>query len=320
MEQKYGNQTLAEIYLYEALKLDPYNAYVCHTLSNLEMRNNNIKRAREILTPVFEKKPTSAICTSLADLERQEGNIDKAKDVLVYGLKKCRSEKSKMLLALAWLEEEAYNNPQEAYKLIDLAIKSDPNNVRVHLAKANMELRLNRFTQAKNTLYAATKLVSEDGKHFTMLGTLELESGNIKEAQSILEEGTKLYPGDFFLLQRLGTLEAKYGSVTKAREIFSRAITIHPHAPTFVAWAILEESQGMLSLQPTVPKDVDYMGNGHSITGVLFEDDGVDISKYESLISIGRRGNDEVKTRKTKPNYIDRGVQIDFSNMTRTAG
>lgn len=108
MEQKYGNQTLAQIYLSAALTIDPYNAYVCHTLSSLELRNNNVKRAREILTPVFEKKPTSAICTSLAELERQEGNISKAKDILVYGLKKCRLEKSKILLSLAWLEEEAF--------------------------------------------------------------------------------------------------------------------------------------------------------------------------------------------------------------------
>jgi predicted Zn-dependent protease len=71
-----------------------------------------------------------------------------------------------------------------------------------------------------------------------------MESGNINGARRVLEEGSKLYPGDQFLLQRWGTLEAKHGDVTKARFLFEKSVTIQPHAPTFVAWAILEEEEG----------------------------------------------------------------------------
>ena len=198
-------------------------------------------------------------------------------------------------------------------------MKSDPNDVRVHLAKANLELRLNKFAQAKSTLYAATKLTSEDGKHFTMLGTLELESGNIKEAQRILLEGTKLYPGDFFLMQRLGTLEAKYGSVARAREIFSRAITIHPHAPTFVAWAMLEESQGTLALQPRFTEGIYHEDHfDHDLMQTFNED--IQDYKYDSLISDDFSSTRHSKIRKFKANDLDRGVQIDFMNMTQKAG
>ena len=194
--------------------------------------------------PVYNNKPTSAICATLSELERQEGNVDRAKEILLYGLKTCFTEKGQLLLALAWLEEDAYNNPDEAYKLIELAQKQEPKSVQVLVAKANMELRLNKFANARATLHQATKLPSDDGKHYTMLGTLEAESGNFREAQRLLLEGARLFPGDFFLLQRLGTLEAKHGSAKRAQEIFSEAIVIQPHAPTFVAWAILEETLG----------------------------------------------------------------------------
>jgi predicted Zn-dependent protease len=82
--------------------------------------------------------------------------------------------------------------------------------------------------------------------HYTMWATLEIDSGNFREARVLLEEGSEKFPGDQFLLQRWGALESKFGSVKKARELFDRSIVIQPHAPTFVAWAILEEDQGIL--------------------------------------------------------------------------
>lgn len=85
---------------------------------------------------------------------------------------------------------------------------------------------------------------------FSLLGTIELESGNVVGARAVLEEGVSKYPGDQFILQRWGTLEAKHGSVNKARELFKRSVMIQPHAPTFVAWAILEEEEGMKALAP----------------------------------------------------------------------
>ena len=84
----------------------------------------------------------------------------------------------------------------------------DKENVRVYVAKASMELRLDRKIDAMETLRHAVKLNGYDGQHFTMLGTLELELGNVEESLIILKEGAEKYPGDQFLLQRWGTLEA----------------------------------------------------------------------------------------------------------------
>ena len=244
--QKHGNEVLARDCWSQAMTLDPLNAYVCHALSNLEKRIRNFDRAREVLEAVVKERPTSALCVSLAELERQLGDSNRAREVLLHGLNKCDKDRIKLLLALAWLEEDAFDNATEARKLIDEAMKVDRNNVRVHVAKASMELRSGRINEARTTLSEATTLQSDDGVHYTMWATLEIDSGNFREARRLLEEGAEKFPGDQFLLQRWGALESKFGSVRKARELFDRSITIQPHAPTFVAWAILEEDQGIL--------------------------------------------------------------------------
>ena len=248
--QKHGNEMLARDCWSQAMALDPLNAYVCHALSNLERRLRNFERAREVLEAVVQTRPTSALCVSLSELERQLGNADRAKEVLVHGLNNCDKERSKLLLALAWLEEDAFDNPLEAKKLLNDALRLDKNNVRIHVAKAGMELRANKVLEARETLRRATALSSEDGQHYTMWATLEIDAGDVREARRLLEEGAAKFPGDQFLLQRWGALESKHGSVMKARELFDRSIIIQPHAPTFVAWAILEEDQGIEVLHP----------------------------------------------------------------------
>ena len=248
LEQKYGNETAARDCWSQAVALDPLNAYVCHALSNLEKRLRNFDRAREILELVVDKKPTSAICVSLADLERQEGHPERAREILQHGLAKCNKERSKIMLALAWLEEDAFDKSTEAKQLIDQALLIDGQNVRIYVAKANMEMRMKNIDQARNTLKMATKLHAEDGQHYTMWSTLEFEADRHLEARRILEDGAAKFPGDYFLLQRWGTLEAKLGNSTKAKELFERSVMIQPHAPTFVAWGILEEDIGAVAL------------------------------------------------------------------------
>ncbi|KAJ1436823.1 hypothetical protein B484DRAFT_324887 [Ochromonadaceae sp. CCMP2298] len=247
-EQKHGNVDVARDCWSRAVEIDPLNAYVCHALSNLEKRLGNFDRAHEVLQRVVERKPTAAICVSLAELERQLGRPEAARDVLLRGLECVKEEQSKLLLALAWLEEDAFGLTQQAAARVDQALAMEPHNVRVYVAKASLLLRQQKVSEAREVLCLATQMSAEDAQHYTMWGTLELESGDAASARRILQEGAKLYPGDRFLLQRWGTLEAKLGDIPKARELFERSVLIQPHAPTFVAWAILEENEAIAAL------------------------------------------------------------------------
>lgn len=243
--QKHGNIDVARDCWSRALELDPLNAYVCHALSNLEKRLRNFDRAREVLTNVVNRRPTAALCVSLAELERALGRPEEARDVLLSGIENCQTEKSTLLLSLAWLEEDAFDKPDEAAAMIDEALHLDSKNIRVYIAKASILLRQQKVSEARAVLQACAGLKSDDGQHYTMWSTLELEDGNPSEARTILQEGARLYPGDQFLLQRWGTLESRLGNIEKARELFAKSVLIQPHAPTFVAWAILEEGEGI---------------------------------------------------------------------------
>ena len=125
-----------------------------------------------------------------------------------------------------------------------------------------MYLRRHNTTAALKILQMTESLEAEDGKHFTMWSTLESDCGNLKEARRIIELGGEVtpshqlykivmifdilasrFPGDPFLLQRWGTLESQLGNFTAARDLFMKSVEIKPHAPTFVAWAMLEEVQ-----------------------------------------------------------------------------
>lgn len=242
--QKYGNEILARECWSKAMEVDPYNPYVSLTLSHLERRLKHFDTAKALLERVFHNNPTAPICVSLADLERAMGSADNARDILVIGLKTCSKEKSHILLALAWLEEDHFQNASAAAHLIRSALLEEPKNVRIYTAKASMELRQGKIDEARATLAQAADMEAEDGHHYTLWGTIELECGNYRESQRVLEEGARRYPGDKYLLQRWGSLEAKHGSFKKARDLFSRSLASQPHAPTFVAWAIMEHELG----------------------------------------------------------------------------
>jgi tetratricopeptide (TPR) repeat protein len=136
--QKYGNIPLARDCWSRAFTVDPLNAYVCHAFSSLEKRLRNFERAKEILRDVVQKKPTATICISLSELERQLGDPNKAKAILVEALEKCTFERSKMLLSLAWLEEDAFGDVARARELIEEATAADMYNVRIHIARASL--------------------------------------------------------------------------------------------------------------------------------------------------------------------------------------
>ena len=133
--------------------------------------------------------------------------------------------------------------------MVEEALRIDGKNVRVYVAKANMELRMKKIEEARSTLRTASKFDGDDAQHYTMLSTLEFEAGNVHAARRVLIEGAEKYPGDHFLLQRWGSMESKLGNTDKAREIFEKSVRIQPHAPTFVAWGILEEENGMRALE-----------------------------------------------------------------------
>lgn len=234
--------------LQRALEIDPSNAYVTFALSSFQQRVGNANEAKNILTKLVNTKPTSAVCVSLSEMERKAGNIAKAKQILLDGLERCDEEVSKLYLSLAWLEEDSFHNFDKAVEYLDKALEIEPYNTRVFIARASLAVRNNKVDEARKILQQAAETIpisKGDGQIYTMWSTIELECGNLAKAREVIMRGYQLYPGDHFLLQRWASFESKIGNVEKARELFEKSVLLKPHAPTFVAWAILEENEGV---------------------------------------------------------------------------
>jgi tetratricopeptide (TPR) repeat protein len=313
LEQKYGSEMVARDCWSQAVEIDPLNAYVCYALSDLEKRLGHFDRAREILETVVRKRPTAAICVSLADLERQEGNPEKAREVLRYGLDTCNKDRSKVLLELAWIEEDVFQNEEEARNLVEEALEIDGRNVRVYVAKASMELRMRKLEDARKTLLDATKFEAEDAQHYTMLSTLEIEAGNSNEARKILKEGSMKYPGDHYLLQRWGSLEEKLGNTDMARKMYEKSVRILPHAPTFVAWGILEEEIGMRKLNEAINNENVFVNNSDNSGFLEFVKDDLDSGLLEDIMDLPESISSIIDDRTTSTTHVDNVVAEEFA-------
>jgi tetratricopeptide (TPR) repeat protein len=243
MEQKQGNCNAAKLLWNRILRVDPLNAYVCHALSQLENKIGNYKQSLLILERVIKSRPTTELYSSLAETYIAINEYDKAKSTLMQALASPKVDRSKILLSLASMEEVVFKNLTSAKELIDEAMSIDDENVNIYISKANIEMKQFDYVAARKTLSHASKIDAVDGKHYMLWSTIELESGNYVLASEILEEGSSKYPSDPFILQRWGIVEAKLGNNKKARQLFAKSAQIRPHAPTFVAWAMLEESE-----------------------------------------------------------------------------
>ena len=150
---------------------------MCHTLSNLEKKLNNIGQAKNILESVINFKPTSELCIALNDIYTELGQYDKAKNVLNLALNICKNDHVKILLSLAILEEAHFNNDKLAERLIDRALKIDSKDIHIYIAKASILMRQNDVNNTRITFEIASKLFANDGKHFNMWSSFELRQG-----------------------------------------------------------------------------------------------------------------------------------------------
>eukprot|EP00900_Chrysochromulina_parva_P012275 jgi/Chrpa1/21048/Chrysochromulina_OHIO_Genome00009061-RA len=157
-------------------------------------------------------------------------------------------------LLLAWSQlERAAGNVSAARRLLQTARKYAPQSARVRLPLAALEAASGEASAARAAFADAVELPgahrSDDGaggfsELFNAWAVFEAKLGDVPAALEVLRRARKRYPRDPSLLQTLGTLQQRAGDLDGARASFSQSLAILPHAPTFVAYALLEASLG----------------------------------------------------------------------------
>ena len=277
-ETSLGNIGRAKELFDVALTIDPYNGYVNHAYGMLEIQHyDDVDSAIKRYLKGLMFQPSAALVCSLGGLYVSSGRPDEARQLYSKYIPQMSNDRERIevYLAASSLEETVYQNVEKASQLLKEALASnkthdddDDDDDNVHDSRAYVALarlgtngglvddltvkkRLkeicikqynNRGRKKSNNNKSSsheTLFPVKDGRLFNAWAKLESKT-NLHEARKILIRGMKMYPRDHKLLQAAGNIEEKLGNVTAARDLYSASLHIEPHAPTLIAYAMLE--------------------------------------------------------------------------------
>lgn len=260
-ESSHGNTGKSKELFEQALKLDPYNPYVCHAYGLMERKLGNAQQARLLWERALQKTSTAALVCSLGELFIAEKLLPQARDLYTRNVMRLKTEREKteVYLALAWLEERYCSNFDRAEELIETALTFSPRSSVAQVALARLEgRRQQRFQgrqQGKEVRDATVRRLASacmkiesgstdkqpvDGRIYNAWANIEVKAKRLHDARRILYRGLARYPNDHSLLQAAGKVEERMGNFTGARELYSASLSIQPSAPTLVAYALLD--------------------------------------------------------------------------------
>ena len=272
-----GNIHKAKELFNVALTIDPYNGYVNHAYGMLEIQHcNNIELAIERYLKGLTYQPSAALVCSLGELYVASDRPDEARQLYTQYIPQMKNDRERIevYLAASLLEETVYQNVERASQLLKEALASkatngddddDVHDSRAYVALARLgtngglvndvtvkkrlkEICIKQYNNRKggrkknnnnNNKQRQQTFPVKDGRLFNAWAKLESKT-NLHEARKILVRGMKMYPRDYKLLQAAGNIEERLGNVTAARDLYSASLHIEPHAPTLIAYAMLE--------------------------------------------------------------------------------
>ena len=251
------NVTMVRKLFDEALLIDPKHGPVYNAYGNLERREGNADRARQLYEDGINANCTDApsVYHGLAKLHLSLGEVEEARTVLRRGLALFGTSDDKNACAppqrnenvaflahtLAMIELNCNHNAISAKDALERGLWHCRNSPQLLLAMALCESRLGN-EKAARTMFE--KSLSADQRHaqaWQAFGVMEMRAGNFRTAKTLFECGLKNSPTHGALWQAYGTLESWKGNVSRARILFAAGIEKCPqHVPLYQAWACLE--------------------------------------------------------------------------------
>lgn len=278
-EESKGNIESAKKLFESALKLEPFNPYVCHAyglmIQRCNMEETGVRyscEARELWEIALSKSSTAALVCSLGEMLIYDKEYGKARAVYDTHLSRLKTsrEKTEVYLAMAWLEERYYSNWTKAEELLE---QCDPRSSVSQVALARFKSRKQqrygtssisnatigkmskigsktselRAAMARSLASACMRIENEDkenqpldGRIYNSWASLEVKANRLLDARKILSRGLKLYPNDHSLLQAAGKVEERMTNFSGARDFYVASLLVEPNAPALVSYALLE--------------------------------------------------------------------------------
>ena len=202
--------------------------------------------------------PQVEVAIALAALEARCGNLSAARKTYLSA-EAAAAEAPELLgrILIEWASlERRFAEPRRAQRLLGRAESLRPHSAKALLLSALLKWELGERRQARVLLETALLFpVPERGSDewrrqielFTTWAKLEAgqrSSHGLERALAIINRAETRFGDDGSLLQARGVLQLQRGESVAARHDFRSAAAHGSGAPVFVAWALLEESEG----------------------------------------------------------------------------
>lgn len=153
----------------------------------------------------------------------QRGKMGQAQTLLQHFPVKTPQERVQVFLAEARLYSDA-NRGQEAYRILDTALKHSPGNPDVLYEHALAAEKLNHLAVAERDLRRVIALKPDYGQAYNALGyTLADKTTRYNEALALIEKALQMLPDDPMVLDSMGWVQYRLGHLKDAQHYLQRA-------------------------------------------------------------------------------------------------
>lgn len=195
-------------------------------LGQLEHDSNNTDKALEQFHQVTTGDQYISARARIAQILMQKGKSKEAREILSNARTSTPAEKSQLILAETLLLRET-GQFEEAYALLDSAVKEQPGNEDILYEAALMAERVGKPEILEAHL---TRLLSMKPDHPNALNALGYSwaDRNIRlgEAETLIQKALEQRPGDPFIMDSLGWVFFRQGKVDEALSTLEKAYTI----------------------------------------------------------------------------------------------
>jgi len=163
-----------------------------------------------------------------AQLLSKRGDMATARKVLADIETNGDREKTQVAQVESQLLRDA-NHPQEAFNVIEIALKADPNNADLLYDYAMTAEKLNNLSTMESTLRKLIKLAPENQQAYNALGySLADRNIRLQEALMLIQKALALAPHDPFIVDSMGWVQYRLGNLDEAESQLRNAYGLLP--------------------------------------------------------------------------------------------
>ncbi|KAL7465575.1 hypothetical protein ACHAXS_005966 [Conticribra weissflogii] len=218
LENNTANITMVRRLFQEALLIDPKHGPAYNAYGNLERRQGNVERAKQLYEEGINANCTdaSSVYHGLGKLYLSLGEIEQAREVLQKGLDFFEANEvthvnryenvAFLAHTLGMIELNINNNVKRAKSILEQGLKRCRNSSPLLLGVAMCESRVGNEQRARHMFEKSIISDPDHAQAWQAFGVMEMKAGNYRSAKTLFECGLKNSPRHGALWQAYGEL------------------------------------------------------------------------------------------------------------------